>query len=269
MTCKVSLTTHCNGTCITCPVWKIPGHNMSLETWKAIWRKLNEDGLIDKIILNNTGDVGVHPQRKEMLDVVLTGKAKWLVMQTNAAYLPDIPSTLDELIISFNGGTKEAYERTTGLEFDLVVDNIKRLYPQIVSLPNAEIHCLICETNEGTEGDLLKLWSNFPGRVRVSYKYDNQQREDRTLAQYKRTDRVPCDYLDQLIVMPDGSVIMCAHDFHAVNKWGWLPGQSVIELMMNSNRQQKKIEHLCGEYHGLCEKCNYNVPCDKQIRYLR
>lgn len=269
MTCKVSLTTRCNATCATCPVWQHKGQDMSYEVWREVWRRLNASPDVSKIILNNTGDVGVHPDRALLFDVMRTGKRKFLVMQTNGAHLPDLPPGLDHLVISFNGGTKKSYEATTGLDFDLVVGNIKRLYPAIQALSCAEIHCLVYDGNAGTEEALGDLWADFPGRVRLSYKYDNQHAEDRTLPQHRETQRVMCDYLSQLCIWPDGSVIMCAHDFKGENRWGSILTNTPAELMAHPLRQKKNVEHYCDEYTGLCADCNYNTLIGDRIRYLR
>lgn len=270
MTCKVSLTTHCNGRCVTCPVWQYPGEHMSVETWRVLWARLNASELVRKVILNGTGDVGAHPKRDSIFEVMLGGKRPglWLTLQTNAAHLPDLPPGLNELVISFNGGTRESYERTTGLPFDQVVANVKALYPQIMLVPSREIHCLIYDGNAGTEEALADLWHDFPGRVRVGYKYDNQHDQDRTLDRYRAAERIPCDYLDQLVVWPDGSVVQCAHDFEGSVRWGSLLDATPEELMQHHGRQAKRVEHACGEYTGLCADCNYNVPIRDQFRYL-
>lgn len=239
---------------------------MSVPDWRVIWKKLNESPFIGKILLNNTGDVWNHPERDEILEVLKTDKAKWVAMTTNAGKMEYIPDGIDELIISFNGGTKKGYEKTTGLPFEEVVENIRSLYPQTGKLRDLQMHCLMWDGNAGEEDALLELWRDFPGKIRVSYKYDNQQHEDHTLEGYRSEKRIPCDYLyNMLCVYPGGEVWMCAHDFRGVNKWGNVVTQSIPEVITNKGREHKLQEHIDGEYTGLCEKCNYNRPEDSDL----
>lgn len=271
MDAKVTLTTRCGAKCKTCPVWKTKTQEITVENWKMICDKLNSSPLIDRILLNNTGDLFYHNKRDDILEVVEKGKrGKPVILTTNASAMHRIP-WVDELIISFNGGTKEAYERTTGLSYDIVVRNVKRLYKEIRrKVKHAEIHCLICELNKGTEAQLLELWKDFPGRVRVSYKYDNQMQDDLTIGQYKTDNRIPCDYLLTVNVMPDGTVISCAHDFWVENRWGNLLTDSIEEVIQHPGRLAKMEEHVRGVWTGLCEKCNYNTPITEgKIVYLK
>ena len=271
MDAKVSLTTACNAKCDTCPVWKHPARHMSVADWRLIWAKLNDSPEINKILLNGTGDVWNHPQADEILDVLKGRRSKYVVMTTNAELMRYVPEGLSELIISFNGGTKDGYERTTGLPFDRVVANIRRLYPEFSKAGGVEMHCLIWEGNQGEENDLLDLWHDFPGRIRVSYKYDNQQEEDHTIDERRDNRRTVCDYLNKHIcVYPGGEVWQCNHDFIGENVWGNLVNESVIDVMTNHQRIEKLREHMHSQWTGLCEKCNYNRPHDPGLfPYLR
>lgn len=271
MDAKITLTTGCNAKCATCPVWRTEARHMQVHEWARIWEKLNASAAIHKILLNNTGDVWNHPEADAILAVLGSGKVKWTVMTTNAGKMQYIPDGIDELIISFNGGTKQGYERTTGLPFEEVVENIRSLYPQMHKVKDLQMHCLMWDGNEGEEDDLLKLWSDFPGKIRVSYKYDNQQHADHTIEEYKTEQRIPCDYIyNMLCIYPGGEVWMCAHDFHGENKWGNVLTDSIDEVIMNVGRVNKLQEHIEKKYTGLCEKCNYNRPQDAELfRYIK
>ena len=271
MDVKVSLTTACNAKCVTCPVWEQPSQHMSVEDWRVIWEKINAAPEVHKIMLNGTGDVWNHPDADEILKVILNGRRKWTVMTTNAGRMRYVPMGLSELIISFNGGTKDGYERTTGLPFDDVVANIRRLYPELGRVPNVEMHCLIWEGNEGEEQALTDLWGDFPGRIRVSYKYDNQHQDDKTIGTFRDDRRVLCEYLYKYIcVYPGGDVWQCNHDFQGSNVWGNLIHDSFFDVMVHRQRMGKIDEHKRGEFCGLCERCNFNRPADPSLfPYLR
>jgi len=267
MDCKISITTKCNAKCATCPVWEYKGQHMDVDKFKLMWLKLMESKEITKILLNNTGDMYIHPGRKEIFDFIESHHYKPVIMTTNAAAMDYVPK-IDAIIISFNGGTKESYEYTTGLDFDKTVKRIKSFYPEL-SKRYSEIDCLMWDGNEGTEEALIELWKDFPGHIRLSYKYDNQMREDHTLKDHVRSDRIYCDYLDMLSVMPDGKVISCAHDFASTTDFGNIFYDEIPDLLKNPNRLKKQAEHRQGKFLGLCEKCNYNTPIDGKIKFVR
>ena len=267
MDAKISITTHCNAKCKTCPVWTLPGQHMRFDDFIIMWDKLMEAEEVTRVLLNNTGDMYVHPKRREIFRYIESHKYKPVIMTTNGALMDYIPK-IDYIVISFNGGTKESYEYTTGLDYDKTVERIKSYYKELSSIP-CELDCLIWEGNKGTEKQLQELWSDFPGRVRISYKYDNQMQEDYTLKEYKRNDRIYCDYLDMLSIMPNGKVVSCAHDFEAITDFGNILTDSVPELLRDSSRIRKQEEHRKGIYTGLCERCNYNTSIVGKIRYVR
>ncbi len=268
MDAKISLTTKCNAKCRTCPVWQKPGETISFERFKELWDRMMLAPMVNRVLLNNTGDLYNIPDNMRYLLYIEQHRYKFTVMTTNAQLMGYVPS-IDHLIISFNGGNKKTYEHTTGLPFDEVVQTIKRKYPLFSRVGQVELHCLIWDGNEGSEADLQELWADFPGRVRLSYKYDNQMKEDHTLKQYQRKDRIPCDYLDMLSIHPDGKVISCAHDFDAVTDFGNVFSDPIALTGMHPERIRKKQEHLDGIYSGICEKCNYNTPDEGKIVYIK
>ena len=248
-------------------MWEYPGEHMDVDKFKLMWIKLMMHPSIHRVLLNNTGDMYIHPKRKELWEFIEKHHYKPIIMTTNAAamdYVPDV----DLIIISFNGGTKETYEHTTGLSFDKTVARIKKFYPEIAKI-HAEIHCLIWDGNEGTEDALKELWEDFPGRIRVSYKYDNQMKEDHTIEKHRKTKRVTCDYLSMLSVMPTGQVVSCAHDFGAKTDFGNVFTDSIDGIIWNDARKKKIMEHIAQQYTGICEKCNYNTATAGRFVYLK
>ena len=269
MDCKLSITTVCGARCATCPVWRGPHATMEFEDFRIVWDKLMASPMISRVLLNNTGDVNTLAKKMLYFMHIEANYRKPVVMTTNGVNLDYIPR-LDSLIISFNGGDRESYERTTGLSFDRIVRNIRTAYEQIErKVRYAEIDCLVWTGNVGCEDAFGKLWADFPGRVRISYKVENQFGEDMTLPEYVKTERRYCYYLDWLSVAPTGQVIPCAHDFKFETNWGNLLRDSVDAVLLNKQRIAKQVEHLKGEYTGLCERCNFNTPEDGKVVFLK
>jgi radical SAM protein with 4Fe4S-binding SPASM domain len=268
MNCKISVTTKCNATCRTCPVWELPGQDMLYEDFVKIWEKVNNFHGVTKILLNNTGDMYNHPDRMLIFRHIEENKKKYVVMTTNAGEMDYIPA-IDELIISFNGGNKDEYEYTTGLSFSRTVQTIKNFYPDFYKLKNLEMHVLVWEGNKENIHKIHEVFDDFPGKIRLSYKYDNQQKEDYTLPEFQRKNRIECDYLDMLNIWPDGRVIMCAHDFKGENVFGNVLTQEIEEILHSPQRMKKKFEHAQGLYVSLCANCNYNTPTWGKFKYIK
>ncbi len=273
MDCKISVTTKCNAQCATCPVWQYEGENMSVSNFIIIWNKIMTDPRISRVLINNTGDMYVHPDRAALWAQIEAVRYKPIIMTTNAAAMDYVPN-IHELIISFNGYDKKSYEHTTGLPFEETRDRIRSFYGDIAEkTSNAEIHCLIWKDTFAplAEDRLRDLWGDFPGRVRISYKTDNQQTRGIEGAEGYESDheRVPCDYLDKINILPDGSVNMCAHDFGASIIFGNLLTDSVFGTMMNPDRLRKKALHAARSFAGLCENCNYNTSDAGKVFYVR
>jgi radical SAM protein with 4Fe4S-binding SPASM domain len=267
---KISITTKCNAHCITCPVWKYEGHDMELDDFKKIWSALNESDKIDQIMLNNTGDLYNHSDHVEILKIIEETHKKTVIMTTNAALMDYVPS-IEVLVISFNGIDRQTYEEITGLDFYHVTANIRNHYKDFFDKLRGrglEMHCLVWDKIEGREKEILNVWHDFPGHIRLSYKYDNQFSIDHTIESKRTSERVPCDYLDTLSIMPDGKVVSCAHDFKMETDYGNILTTPIDKLIWNRERMIKRMEHSSGIFSGLCEKCNYNTPVGDRVIFL-
>lgn len=271
ITAKIAVTTHCNGRCKTCPVGFLAaqyGETMPFDHFTRLWDLLMASPRIGTVLLNATGELYTLPDHVRYLQHVEAYKAKRVFLQTNAERLDYVPH-VDGIVISYNGGNKESYEATAGMSHDRMTAAVRAHYPELSKIPDLQLHVLICDFNAGSEADILTTWADFPGRIRVSYKYDNQFTADHTLPQYRSDSRVFCDYLDGLSIWPDGTVISCAHDMRRQTNWGNLFTDGIEGVLRHPDRLAKRTEHLNGEWKGLCERCNYNTPIGNRLRYLR
>lgn len=271
MVAKIAVTTHCNGRCKTCPVGFLEsryGETMPFDKFVLLWDILMASPRVGQILLNGTGELYVLPDHVRYLQHVEQHKQKPVILQTNAELLDYVPM-VDTIVISYNGGNKDAYEYTTGMSHDQMVHNVRRHYPQLALVPDLQLHTLICEHNANSEGELLTTWSDFPGRIRISYKCENQLGRDWTLPAYRTGERVFCDYLDGLSIWPDGTVISCAHDMTRQTVWGNIFEDGVEGVLQHPDRLQKQREHVAGQWTGLCEHCNYNTPIGDRVRWIQ
>lgn len=270
MDAKIAITTRCGGMCRTCPSWQVPEVTMDLDLFATIWRKINRSLYIRKILVNGTGDFFQLPDYLEYAQIIENVGRKKVAITTNGLNLDYIPA-VDDFVISFNGADEDTYQLTTGLPFWKVVDNIRDAYDDIkCNTRNAEIHCLAWAGNPDPKDGLLELFGDFPGRIRVSYKYDNQGGTNYTLTPHVCTERVLCDYLETLVIYPTGDVIICSHDFEGNVQWGNLRHDSVRDCITNIERWDKVRQQNAGFFTGICETCNYNTRgSDGRIVYIK
>lgn len=269
MQAKIAITTKCGARCKTCPAWKMPETTLPVDDFVTVWDKLNSSHMVSSIFVNSTGDFFSLEDYIWYADYIENYSKKRVAITTNGLNLEYIPR-VREFIISFNGCDKESYEYTTGNNFEKVVGNIRDAYDSLKKrVKTTELHCLVWEGNPDPEEKLLELFGDFPGKIRLSYKYDNQFGPDYTIESYRSCERVPCDYLDKLVIYPTGDVIMCSHDHEGNVQWGNLIHDSISDCFHNIERVEKRFLHKGGFYTGLCEKCNYNTRGKGRIVYLK
>ena len=265
---KISITTACGARCATCPSWQREPKVMGLDDFETVFKKLCDAPIVSRILINGTGDITAIDGWHDYFDIMAKHKNKPLIMTTNGAYLDMVPDCLDELIISFNGGTPETYKESTGLDFNEVAAKIRALYPQFWKLKNLEMHCLIWKENENTEEEFVEYWRDFPGALRVSWKCDNQGGDYFGTMRGMDGIRIPCSYLSSLNIEHDGRVSACCHDWEGKTDFGNLLNDSVGEVWRSPEREKMVAQHYQGKYSGICEHCNFNVRAEGKFAYI-
>lgn len=121
------LTDGCNSKCVTCDIWRSPRRNMSLELVETIAEACQE--LQVKWLLLSGGEAMQHPDwpgiaqrfREAGIYVMLLTNGLLLRKQAEA-----VIASVDEVIVSLDGGTAETYQAIRGVDgFDLVLEGIR------------------------------------------------------------------------------------------------------------------------------------------------
>lgn len=272
-----AVTYSCGTACKTCNTWMLKG-TMPIDRFRVAWDKLMAAPEITRVLLNGLGDLNTLPDAVEYLRYIESHRTKPVVFTTNAKVIPYVPA-VDVYICSFNGGTREAYERTMGLDFDRVQANIRAHYQDFAcKVGRAEVHMVVWSGNRGTEEAFGKLWSDFPGRVRLNYRATNIP------AKWAAPEELPpakepqvyCDNLDVITVQPSGAVELCFcgystdfTDLEAAPVFGDIFEDSITALANAPARTRYRAEHCKGIFRHPCDKCNYNVALDRKLVYLK
>ncbi len=121
------LTDGCNSRCVTCDIWKNPRRNMSLELVEALASSFKK--LEVQWVLLSGGEAMQHPEwpaiarrfQAEGVHVMLLTNGLFLKKQ-----IADVLSSVDEVIVSLDGGNAETYAQIRGVHaFDLVMEGIR------------------------------------------------------------------------------------------------------------------------------------------------
>jgi hypothetical protein len=253
---------------------------MPFDRFRWVWDKVTESREVTRILVNGLGDVNTLPDAVDYLKYMEShSRTQQVILTTNAKVIPYVPA-IDVYVCSFPGGTKEAYEYTTGLPFDKVRANIRAHYDDFrCKVRQAEIHMVVWSGNRGTEEAFGKLWEDFPGRVRLNYRATNIPARWASEEEKRDAHKEPqnyCDNLEAISIQPNGDVELCfcgySTDFTGLKAspvFGNIFTDSMYQLVNSPERTRFKAEHSKGIFRHPCDKCNYNVTLKDKIRFLK
>jgi MoaA/NifB/PqqE/SkfB family radical SAM enzyme len=123
------LTDGCNSRCVTCDIWRNPRRNMSMELVERIAGAFRE--LQVRWVLLSGGEAMQHPQWAEIAGR-FRAEGAHVMLLTNGLLLrkqsADVLTSVDEVIVSLDGGTAATYEAIRGVDaFELIMDGIRTI----------------------------------------------------------------------------------------------------------------------------------------------
>lgn len=121
------LTDGCNSRCATCDIWRNPRRNMSMELVENIAGTFRELGV--RWVLLSGGEAMQHSRWPEIARR-FKNEGAHVMLLTNGLLLrkqiDEVLTSVDEVIVSLDGGTAETYAAIRGVDaFDLVMDGIR------------------------------------------------------------------------------------------------------------------------------------------------
>jgi Fe-coproporphyrin III synthase len=121
------LTDGCNSRCVMCDIWRSPRRNMSMELIEEIAGACRELGV--RWLLLSGGEAMQHPQWPKIARR-FRNEGVYVMLLTNGLLLrkqvDDVLASVDEVIVSLDGGTAETYHAIRGVDaFDLVLEGVR------------------------------------------------------------------------------------------------------------------------------------------------
>lgn len=290
-----------------------PDKIMDQKVFYKIIDEISEMG-VPSIKLNWRGEPLLHPK---LCDFISYAKNKSIIdvsINTNATTLTKkkseelIASGLDQIIYSFDGGTKFTYEkmrpgRFKNNTFEKVYDNIKLFHKIKTELnskfPVTKIQMVMTKDTRNEVDNFYKLFGDIVDDVTVTqYNERGGNLEDLSLSKKKELEdylkknnlpintpyvvnlegeifiskkRKPCEQLFQrLMITYDGTVGMCCHDWGAQHSIGYI-NEAAFKVDEVINDVEKKIKNNEKGFSLLKEAKKpkkYNTP-PKKISKLK
>ncbi len=237
---------------------------------------------VPSIKLNWRGEPMLHPKIFDFIEYAKKNKILDIIINTNATQLNEknsekiIKSGLDQIIFSFDGGSKSTYEkmrpsRFKQNSFDAVYNNIKKFNEIKKKLnspfPTSKIQMVLTEDTRAEISNFYELFNDYVDDVTViqynerggeisSLKDKLQNKISDYINQYNLNQntpymvtadneifisksRKPCAQLFQrLMITYDGKVGMCCHDWGAQHCIGYLDKKA-----FNEEKEIEKIKN--------------------------
>lgn len=267
----IEITNHCNADCIMCPRQKMKREKgfMAFELFKKIVDEAKK--YTEFVFLHLAGEPLLHPELMRMIEYcgdigMKTG------LSTNAIILDQlkseqlIGSPLDLLVLSFDGVTKETYEKIRKkANFETTFQHIEgylQLKEKSAKSPYTMIQLIYQQENYAEAMEFYRKWKKSAVDVVRVKPYLNYPGLDEFLG--KKPKRVPakntraCVLLwRQLAIYWDGTVVACCMDFLSQAVLGNAANKSISEIWNGEPMQTLRNIHGRGGIGELsfCKEC--------------
>jgi len=241
----------------------------------TLFRKIIDEGAANGLYsmkLSLRGEPLLHPKLAEMIKYA---KEKGIIdtyFNTNATLLNEssinglIDAKLDRISISFEGTTKEFYEKCrVGAKFEDVVANVK-LLRQIrdkrgVDYPQIRVQTLLLPELKESFPQYMEFWQGIADEVAyLDARHETPQDDHRGLvADWS------CPFLWQrMTILWDGTLLPCL--MHGVADFSLMSLGNVKEMSIKEAWQSQQTAryrelHKAGKAHELeaCDRCSYRA----------
>lgn len=263
----IEVTSHCNLKCPFCATTysQFEDGFMKWSTAKKIIDEAGKEGLF-ACKFNFRGEPLLHKEIGKFIKYAKEAGIIDVYFNTNAVLLNDekalmlIDSGLDRLTISFEGFSKEIYEKSrVGAKFEQVVKNVKQLRKLREkvgsSTPKIRVQAVLIPEIKDKLGEFVSFWKDTADQV--SY----NDMEPAVNAVKKKIQFIQSDWIcpfpyQRLTIMWDGTITACKNDYFGKLSMGNVNEISIKEIWNSSLTKLRQI-HLNGNAHKVdaCAEC--------------
>lgn len=265
----VESTNACNLKCTMC------GRNWMKEkigyiSWNLFTRIIDEAAKyhLPSVKFNYRGEPLLHPNIAKMVKYAKEKGVLEVQFNTNGLLLDKkkaeelIDAGLDRIIFSFDGATKETYEKIRrGSNYETVINNIKNLVylrnKKGLKRPLVRVQMVKMPENESEVEDFIKMWFPIANRVAVSVVMDMRGSEG------AQTEHFSCPQIWQrLMICWDGEVRVCCGDWYGKMVLGNVKKTRIYDLWHGKKMNWTRKLHSQGKFNQIpvCARCEVNIP---------
>jgi radical SAM protein with 4Fe4S-binding SPASM domain len=248
---------------------------MEEKVWKAV---LDESGKNELNSLKFTfrGEPLLHKDLPRMVAYAKEAGILDVYFNTNALRLDDatiralLDAGLDRISISFEGYTKEVYEKyRVGSTFETVIQNLELLKKikdeRGQKIPLVRIQTVLVPELQGKEEQYAAFWSPKVDEVAYLDMKNEAGNPNHCGISYDWA----CPMLWQRMTITwDGMILPCIHDIYEWDSFGKIEDISIREAWSSSKQNSYRTLHREGNAHNIrrCDRCPYR---ESEIRKLR
>ncbi len=266
----LELTNNCNSNCVMCGRESILRQRtyMNFDLFQEIVKDAKANG-VQIFQLSFYGEPLLYPKMVEAVQHIHDQiEDATIVINTNATLLNKtlakqlLDAGMSLFSISIDGNNKEEFEEIrVGLKWDVIRQNVMDLHALIQKHKYpAQVHIrgLNMEDYPLDAANFHALWSPYANEVfaRDDHQLHRSQKESLAHRLY------PCDKIfNQLIIMVDGRVTICAYDWEGQMSYGKFPNKSIKQLWRTQSLTKKRRLHLFGmkKTISFCKTCTYRA----------
>jgi radical SAM protein with 4Fe4S-binding SPASM domain len=270
----IGTTNLCNAECIMCPHSKLKKMGtMKMNLYKKIVDNCQKLG-IKIVTLSFFGEPLLD---KELIKKIEYAKNKGIYVgfYSNSSLLDEkwaselIKSGLDTITISFDGYSKETYEKIRKkLKFDVVKKNILNLIETRKKMkkntPQINLVLVELEENKREIKNFYKEWGEKVDSINIinMRNWANDIQKEGTKESFhfnKKIKRKPCALIWlKMVVDWNGDVVLCCDDWNHSTILGNLNKQTIEEIWKGEKLKKIREAHKKGEFYKipLCSGCN-------------
>lgn len=270
---QIEATNYCNLRCPMCPhdlMTRDVGY-MDFELYRQVVDQVK--GYSSFLRLHNMGESLFHKEIDEFIRYARINGLK-SILSTNASVLTEkaaariLDAELDQLLISFDGSTKETYETCRkNANYQSVLTNIERFLEMRKqrngSKPSVTMSLIDMPATNADIVAFKQYWEKRVDAVRIKLAgtWDGSSERINTMVQsdINPSTRLPCAWLwFAIVILWDGRVVPCCIDYDAKAVLGYLQEQSLEEIFNGVSMQALRRLHLEDRVSesSLCHGCS-------------
>ncbi len=262
-TVQVETTNACNARCIICPHRRMqrPIHHMTEDLFRSIVDECAEHSC-RSLHLHNFGEPLLDRDLPRRIAHAKSRNIRQVKIFSNGSLLSGrlarelIDSGLDEIKISFDGASKEEYEKIRyPLRYDIVTQNVADLITHRDRTGSTMRITMACCSTSDKDATMNSLADRVDG---FSFGKVHNWGADQEFSAKRQGIRKPCSRVWRTFtVLADGRASLCCLDYEGQVVLGTLHDQSIAAIWRNPAYGRIRRAHARAEQSGLplCGGC--------------